>query len=134
MPFAADVVAPAKTVTFTVTSLPRAEKGRKTLLRLIRMQPDIQRGLSRLSKRRAKFDNDVHQRGGRMWTSRARAPKLAIVQVGESFTLQLTPQVIPDLRSVEAHLEAKAGKAAGTVDKSPKKAEATKKAAAPKKK
>ncbi len=109
MTVAANLLAPSKSVTFTIAKVPATLKGRKTILRLMRLQPDIQRGLTRLSRRRAKFDNDIHQRGGRMWANRARATKLAVVMPGEEFTLRLTPQILPDIKSVEQYLNAKAG-------------------------
>ena len=102
-----DAIAPKKTVTFTITSVPRREASIKTLQRLMRMQPRIQRGLKKLAKRRDRKENIDHPRGGRLWTSRVRATKLVNVSKGESFTLTLTPQIIADVRSVEKYLDAK---------------------------
>ena len=104
----ADAIAPNETYTFTITSLPASVSGQKTIFRLMRMQPEVQRTLTRLSSRRRRFDNDVHQRGGRMWTSRAKATKVVQVKVGESFTLGVTPQIVPDLAGVSKHLAANA--------------------------
>ena len=42
-----------------------------------------------------------------MWVSRVRTTKLSRVEPGESSTLRITPQIIPDLKSVEGYLEAK---------------------------
>lgn len=100
-------IEPRSTMTFTVTSVPKAARARKTIMRLMRMQPDVQKGLARLAARREREDNREQQRGGRIWTSRAKVTKLVRVAVGESFTLKVTPQIVPDLRSVERHLEAK---------------------------
>ena len=47
---------PTSTVTFTVTSMPKNERATKTLRRLMNMQPEIQKGLSMLARRRAKID------------------------------------------------------------------------------
>lgn len=110
MPLAADILAPSKSVTFTIDSVPATVKGKKTILRLMRMQPAIQRGLTRIAKRRSKFDNEWHQRGGRQWANRATPPKLAVVKAGESFTLRLTPQILADIRNVERYLSGKAAK------------------------
>jgi len=98
-----------KNYTFTIARVPRAQGARKTIQRLMRMRPDIQSGLKKLSRRRRQGGNDIHQRGGRMWTSRIRATKLAVVLPGESFTLHVTPQLLPDLQSVEKYLEVKKG-------------------------
>ena len=38
---------------------------------------------------------------------RVRATRLVQVEAGETFTLTLTPQMIPDIRSVEKYLDAK---------------------------
>lgn len=100
----ADAIAPNKTYTFTITSVPASASGRKTLFRLMRMQPAIQRGLRQLAARRRREDNVIHPRGGRQWVARAKATKLVAVKVGESFTLRVTPQIVPDLASVSKHL------------------------------
>ncbi|HMN97061.1 MAG TPA: hypothetical protein PKC43_02735 [Phycisphaerales bacterium] len=90
--------------TYTIASLPRNAAALKTLQRLMRLEPSVQRGLSRLAKRRGQTGNTEHQRGGRMWTSRIRATKLVAPRVGERFTVELRPQILPDLRSVERYL------------------------------
>ncbi|MBX3374555.1 MAG: hypothetical protein KF817_12055 [Phycisphaeraceae bacterium] len=104
----ADLLLPGKTVTFTVSCPPRTPAAQKTLQRLMRMQPKIQRGLSRLRKLRD-TRNDPRQRAGRVWIVRVQTTKLTRVEPGESFTLRLTPQILPDIRSVADHLEMKAG-------------------------
>jgi hypothetical protein len=107
---ASTAIAPLKTVTFTITTLPRREQDRKTIQRLMRMQPHIQLGLRKLARRRRQHDNVTYQRAGGMWTHRAKATRLAKVEPGESFTLTITPQIIPDLRAVEKFLDAKPAK------------------------
>ena len=99
---------PTETITFTVTAMPKNNGAIKTLRRLMRMQPEIQKGLSMLARRRAQTDNVPTNRAGRIWVNRAKTTKLTRVAVGESFTLRLTPQMIPDIRSVEKYLEYKA--------------------------
>ncbi len=102
----ADTIAPRKTVTFTITKTPRAMRHRKTIRRLMQMQTNIQRALNRLSRRRKLHDNVPNRRGGRIWISRAKAAKLAVVEPGETFTLRITAQIVPDIRSVEKYLTA----------------------------
>ncbi len=104
------VVVPTKTVTFTVTSVPKRTAQVKTIQRLMRMQPQIQGGLRNLAKRRRQQDNIVTARAGRKWIVRKRATKLTPVREGETFTLTLTPQIIPDIASVEKFLDAKTAK------------------------
>jgi len=100
-----DLIAPLETLTFTVTKVPRRAAQVKTIERLMRLQPDKQRILRHLQRRRRIHDNIVRIRAGRRWINRVRATKVARVQPGEAFTLTLTPQVIPDLRSVEKFLK-----------------------------
>lgn len=105
---ASDLIAPLKTVTFTVKTAPRREAERKTIRRLMRMQPHIQRGLDKLATRRRQTDNQTYIRAGVEWVNRAKTTKLTRVAEGESFTLMVTPQIIPDIRSVEKFLDVKA--------------------------
>lgn len=102
-----DVIAPNQSVTFIVKHMPQREAERKTIQRLMRMQPEIQRGLTQLAKQRRQKDNKSYIRAGKMWTNRVKTTKLTRVAPGESFTLHITPQIIPDIKSVEQHLEAK---------------------------
>ena len=102
----ADVIAPLKTVTFTVTRVPPRSAQRKTIERLMKMQPDIQHGLKMRARKRRQHDNIVDIRAGRKWIHRVRASKLARAEEGETFTLTLTPQIIPDVKSVQQFLKA----------------------------
>jgi hypothetical protein len=102
-----DVIAPTKTVTFTITKAPRREAERKTIQRLMQMQPEARRGLKALQRKRRQTDNITYIRAGVWWTNRKRASRPFRPDVGESFTLRITPQIIPDLRSVEEYLDAK---------------------------
>lgn len=99
-------LAPTKTVTFTVRALPRTESQRKTLQRLMRLQPKAQRGLTRLADTRRR-ETPWTQRGGRLFARRKPVTKLVVPRVGVSFTLRLTAQILPDIRSVEKYLTAK---------------------------
>jgi hypothetical protein len=107
-----DILTPQNTVTFTITKVPRRDAQRKTIQRLMQSQPDIQKGLKALQKQRRQKDNRTYIRAGVPWTDRARATRLTRVEKGASFTLRLTPQIIPDIHSVEEFLEAKEAKAA----------------------
>jgi hypothetical protein len=72
----------------------------------MKMQPDIQRGLERRARKRRQHDNVVDIRAGRKWIQRVPVSKLAHVESGRTFTLTLTPQIIPDVRSVQQFLKA----------------------------
>ena len=106
----ADLIAPGKTVTFTITKAPLRAPQRKTLARLMKMQPEVRRDLKMTARRRRQKDNVPTRRGGRIWINRAKAPRLVHVEAGETFTLTVTPQIVPDLKSVEGFLSAKAAR------------------------
>jgi len=106
----ADVIAPSNTVTFTITKAPTRTAEIKTLHRLIRMQRSMQDGLRRLSKRRRQKDNWSEPRAGRTWMNRVPMTRLSKVEAGETFTLRITPQILPDIKSVEQYLKAEKAK------------------------
>ena len=101
-------VSPLTTVEFTVTKTPPRTADQKTIRRLMRMQPHVQRGLSRLARKRRLEDNHTYIRAGVEWTDRAKTTKLTFPVQGESFTLFVTPQIIPDIQRVKKFLSAKA--------------------------
>ena len=100
-----ETIVPNTTMTFTVTSRPPRTASVKTIERLMGMQPDIQRGRSRLAMQRRLKDNVTYVRAGRPWVNRKRVTKLACAEAGASFSLLVTPQIVDDLRSVAAFLE-----------------------------
>lgn len=99
-------LAHSRTVTFTINALPRTERQRKTLQRLMRLQPTVQRTLTRLANARRR-NTPWTQRGGRLFARRKSPTKLVLPTVGASFTLRLTPQILPDIKSVERYLTSK---------------------------
>ena len=100
-------VAPGREMTFTINKAPRREAERKTIHRLMNMQPDVQRGLKKLHTKRRLEDNVFGTRAGRPWVARVKTTKLTRVAPGNSFTLFVTPQIVNDLKSVEKYLDAK---------------------------
>ncbi len=100
----ADAIAAQKTVTFVISKVPQRAPLRKTIERLMRMQPHIQRGLKKLAQRRRRHDNVRYIRAGTEWVNRAKVTKLARLQPGATFTLTITPQIVPDIKSVESYL------------------------------
>ncbi len=103
-----DVIAPSNTVRFTVTKVPVRTAQKKTIQRLMRMQIDIRRGLKDLARRRRQKDNIPTRRAGLIWINRAKATKLTRVEQGAEFTIDITPQIIADIKSVEQFLNAEA--------------------------
>jgi len=98
-----------QTVTFTITSGHMPTKAKKTLERLVGMQTEVQRARKALAKRRRLVTNHTYIRAGKRWTNRAKATRLADTKKGATFTLQVSPQIMSDLKSVEKYLAAKVG-------------------------
>ena len=101
-------IEPGNTYQFTVKIVPNRVASRKTIQRLMRMQPDVQRILSKLPMQRKNKDNVLYVRAGRPWVNRAKTTKVTRVAEGETFTLQVSPHIINDLQSVEKYLDVKA--------------------------
>jgi hypothetical protein len=101
-----DLITPGNDVTFTIARAPRREAERKTIQRLMRKQPHIQKGLKALQKKRRLEDNRPYIRAGVIWVDRVKATRLTRVEPGETFTIRITPQIIPDIKSVKKYLEA----------------------------
>ncbi len=102
-----DLIAPLETLTFTVEKVPKRAAQVKTIARLMKLEPDRQRMLRHLQRRRRVSDNIVSVRAGRRWINRVRATNVARVMTGATFTITVTPQVIPDLKSIEQFLTVK---------------------------
>ncbi len=103
-----DLLTASNNVTFTVKSLPKKEAQRKTLVRLMQMEPEVKKGLKRLQTKRKNVDNVTYIRAGVPWTNRKRATKIVWLEVGATFTIKVTAQLVPDLKSIEAFVDAKA--------------------------
>lgn len=97
---------PGSDVTFTISRTPQTPTARKTIQRLMRMQPHIQKGLKQLARQRKLHDNRTYIRAGVEWTDRKKTTKLTRVEAGEQFTIRVTPQIMGDLKSVDQYLEA----------------------------
>ncbi len=95
------------TVTFTITSVPKTAGGFRTVERLMRLETSAKRTLDKLKKKRATELNEWRPRAGRLWYARARCTRLVRVEAGNSFTIQMTPQLAKDVASVATHLQAK---------------------------
>lgn len=104
----ADLIAPSKTIKFTVKKAPLRVADRKTIERLMRMQRPIQNVLQHLSNIRRNERNYRRQRAGRMWMVRSPMTRVTRVEKGETFTLRVTPQIVNDLKAVAKYLDMKA--------------------------
>ncbi len=100
----ATTIPPTGKVTFQISTLPATPSAKKTVMRLMRMNPRTQRTLSKLSHNRVTNLHERRPRAGRMWLTRVGATRLVKVAVGEKFTLSMTPQIVNDVKSVEQYL------------------------------
>ena len=100
-------ITPNSTMTFTVTAVPPTAAKVKTIERLMWMQPEMQKGMRMLQRRRRQKDNITYVRAGRPWTNRKRATRLQRCEAGQEFTIRVTPQIANDLKSVANWLDAK---------------------------
>jgi len=98
-----DAIAPGQQVRCTVTKPPRAAGPRKTIERLMRLDPANAKSLRRAQHLRARR---MHRyiRGNRLWTSREKAARVVRVSDGTSWSMPLSAQVVPDLKSVAQYL------------------------------
>jgi len=103
----ADLITPNTDMTFTITSAPKRPAARKTIERLMWMQPQCKKDLAMLQRRRKTTDIRPTIRAGRIWFDRPRATRTARAELGASFSLHVTPQIVNDLKSVAKYLEAK---------------------------
>lgn len=93
------------TVQLTVTSLPRTVAGRKTLVRLMRLNTATQKTLTRVAEFRKRELNRRTRRGGRIWLARANAAKQVKLAVGVTFPVNMRPQLVADVASVEKYVK-----------------------------
>jgi len=100
-----DTITPGETFTFTVKTTPKRTAEIKTIRRLMRMQPEVQRGLSKLSTHRRRHVNETVIRAGVEWVIRPRTTKLTHVAPGATFTLRVIPHILPDIASVREYLD-----------------------------
>ena len=96
-------IAPGRTIRCTITKSPRAEAPRKTIERLMRLDPANTKSLRRAQHLRLKR---MHRyiRGNRLWSSREKAARVVRVTDGATWQMPLTPAITPDLKSVADYL------------------------------
>lgn len=102
-PLDVNTLKPGQTVKITVAKAPRTEDDTQTVLRLMRLDPDIKRSLKK--GHRTRMQNlVVRSRGGRPWEVREKSALIARAELGESWSLTYFPQIAPDLRKVAKFL------------------------------
>ena len=101
----ADQIVPNSEMTFKITALPTQPAAKKTIERLMWMQSDKKRDLKMLQRRRKQKGIKLTIRAGRVWFDRPRATRTARAELGASFTIRVTPQIVNDLKSIAKYLD-----------------------------
>lgn len=101
-----DSLKPGQTVRCTVTRRPVADDAIDTISRLMRLDSRVKRGLKRAQRRRRQ-NMIVYNRGNRDWYKRETCGKIISVENGATWTLDYTPDLAPDFRSVQKYLTVK---------------------------
>jgi hypothetical protein len=101
----ADKIVPNTDLTFTIVKAPTRPAPRKTIERLMWMQPQVKKDLSMLQRVRKQKGIKYTIRAGRVWFDRPRATRTVRCEQGASFTLHVTPQLVNDLKSVAKYLD-----------------------------
>jgi len=99
-----DTLKPGQQIRCTIVNEPNTDHASSTVLRLMRLDPDIKRGLKHAQLRRMKR-LIVRSRGGRPWAVREKSSKLAHTAKGQSWTMTWIPHVAPDFKSVASFLK-----------------------------
>ncbi len=100
----AKTIVPNTEMTFTIVKAPSRPASRKTIERLMWMQPQVKKDHSMLQRRRKQKDIKYTIRAGRVWFDRPRATRTVRCEQGASFTINVTPQIVNDLKSVQKYL------------------------------
>jgi len=98
-----DQFKPGQSIKCTVTKAPRSAAPVDTIERLMRMTPELKRGLKKAQRRRRQ-DMVVYNRGNRDWYKREICGKFVQCKTGASWVMPYSHQIAPDLESVKAYL------------------------------
>ena len=98
-------IVPNTEMTFTIVKDLSRPAARKTIERLMWMQPQVKKDHSMLQRRRKQKDIKYTIRAGRVWFDRPRATRTVRAERGASFTVNITPQIVNDVKSVLKYLE-----------------------------
>jgi hypothetical protein len=88
-----------ETVKIEITKLPAAEGARKTLVRLCRKDPKVERHHRAQTAKRPSWER--WRRGGKMWHHQMRTKPALNLAVGHTFSVRATLDVMRDLESVK---------------------------------
>ena len=99
-----DALNPGQSVTCTVSVEPTNDSARKTIARLMRLDPDNAKGLRRAQHMRARRMNS-YIRGNRLYHAREKPARVVLPRRGRSWSMTFTPGLAPDLLSVSRFVD-----------------------------
>ncbi|MEM7756290.1 MAG: hypothetical protein AAF297_11705 [Planctomycetota bacterium] len=99
-----DALNPGQSVTCTVAIEPTNDSARKTIARLMRLDPDNAKGLRRAQHMRSRRMNS-YIRGNRLYHAREKAAKVVLPRKGRTWSMVFTPHLAPDLKSVSRFVD-----------------------------
>lgn len=91
-------IQPGSNITVEIVLTPRNEAARKTLTRLCRRDPAVQRRLRRIDRTRPSWQ--TWRRGGRYWHHQMKSATGVTIERGQRYALTATVDVVRDLHSV----------------------------------
>lgn len=92
-------IRPGTQITVEIVGLPTSAAGRKTLVRLCRKDPAIERAGRRQTKKRPSWQE--WRRGGMTWHHQMKSDSPVSLAKGAKYAIRATLDVIRDLKSVE---------------------------------
>lgn len=98
-----DTLKPGQNVRCTLVKLPQAASAGKTILRLMRRDPAVVKGLRKSHKVRQRT-TVVYNRGNRDWVQRQKCAKIVELRVGNDWTMMYDPTIGPDMKSVSDYI------------------------------
>ncbi len=96
-----------QTIRCTILSDIRREDALQTVTRLMRLSPQIKKGLKKAQEHRVRT-LIVRSRGKRPWEVRQRASTIAKPIKGATWTMRFFPHIGPDIASVSRYLKVEA--------------------------
>ncbi len=102
-----DTFKAGQTIRCTILSDIRREDARQTVTRLMRLAPEIKKGLKKAQEHRVRT-LVVRSRGKRPWEVRQRASAVAKPVKGATWTMRFFPHIAPDIASVSRYIKVEA--------------------------
>ena len=100
-------IKPGQTIRVTVTKEIHREDARQTVMRLMRLAPEIRRGLKKAQEIRVRT-LVVRSRGKRPWEVRQPSSKVAKPVKGATWTMRYFPHIAGDVKSVARYVKVEA--------------------------